>query len=64
MEQTTMAIEQTENYTSGYTVMPLAGGIRWFAVLAPDGSLVSEHRTCASAVAKARRLNRKELEDV
>ncbi len=45
---------------TGYVVIPVSGAaIRLFVVLAPDGSIVSEHRTCASALAKARRLNQK-----
>lgn len=43
---------------AGYVVIPLEGGVRMFAVLAPDGTVISEHRTCAAALAKARRLNR------
>lgn len=42
----------------GYVVMPFAGAIRMFTVVAPDGEIVSMHRAHATAWAKAKRLNR------
>ena len=45
----------------GYMVIPLAEGLRRFAVVNPDGAIISVHKTIASALRKTRRLNREEL---
>jgi hypothetical protein len=52
-------ISGREASDTGYIVMPLEGGIRFYAVVSPDGTVVGSHRNCATALAKARRLNRK-----
>jgi hypothetical protein len=51
-----MGIKMDNN--PGYVVIPLSCGVAMFAVVAPDGAIVSEHRSVKSALAKARRLNR------
>lgn len=41
---------------TGHVVIPTAFG--WCIVVAPDGTVVSEHRSAKSALARAKRLNR------
>jgi hypothetical protein len=44
----------------GYIVIPLPGGTPpIYAVIAPDGSLVSEHPTMVDALREADRLNQR-----